>query len=105
MLKELREQAQELLQCGNSKEQAKGEGMMTVINQIEDNYVPRATSITWSIEDFELRAEKLQGKRWKEVFNEELFQENLEEMINNHDANYGVAWESIDFYLENYCRK
>jgi len=33
------------------------------------------------------------------------FQYALELMIHKHDAMYGISWDTIDFYLNEYCLK
>lgn len=38
IVKELREQAKELIDCGNSKEQAEGHGMLRVLDEIGRYY-------------------------------------------------------------------
>lgn len=61
-------------------------------------------SITWGVEDFASRAEELEGENWREIYDEDLFEENLYDMIRHHDCNNGVTWDSIDCYLES-CKK
>ncbi|MCP4254998.1 MAG: hypothetical protein GY775_16650 [Candidatus Scalindua sp.] len=63
----------------------------------------RERSITWSIEDFEGRAEQMYGKEWETTYNENKFPEALKQMMRRHDANNGITWETIDVYLDMCC--
>jgi len=53
-------------------------------------------SIKWSVEDF----------TWYEhdkyTINEEQAQEALERMIQKHDAEYGISWQTVDYYIGEY---
>jgi hypothetical protein len=62
-------------------------------------------SISWSIEDFETQAANRCDGEWKNVYDETKFEETLENMIRHHDAIIGITWDTIDYYLEEYCRK
>tara|TARA_A100001391_G_scaffold183920_1_gene151475 strand:- start:298 stop:567 length:270 start_codon:yes stop_codon:yes gene_type:complete len=63
-----------------------------------------SVAIIWSIEDVEYRLEEY----YKPIFNPELkyTKENcmdiLHNVVDDHDAGYGVTWESIDYAIENY---
>lgn len=63
----------------------------------------RRTSITWSVEDFEDRAEEKKGENWRDFYDETKFEDALESMIHHHDAEYGITWDSIDYYLDEMC--
>lgn len=63
----------------------------------------RRTSITWSVEDFEGRAEEKKGENWRDFYDETKFEDALESMIHHHDAEYGITWDSIDYYLDEMC--
>ncbi len=65
----------------------------------------QSRSITWSVEDFESRAEALEGKNWRNVFDEDTFEDALSDMIINHDASHGITWETIDECLFFNCKK
>lgn len=75
-------------------------------------------SIVWSIEDFIIQAMNnwentkksfediyKDATCWQDVYDETKFQEQLYAMVNNHDAEYGVSWETINFHLDEYCLK
>jgi hypothetical protein len=53
-------------------------------------------SVKWSVEDF----------TWYEhdtyTINEEQAQEALERMIYKHDAELGINWTTIEYYIEEY---
>lgn len=70
--------------------------------------------IFWSVEDFEARAEsnfndlkeynpeELENiNTWEELYDKSKFAEELEKMINSHDANFGITWETLDEYIGN----
>lgn len=61
-------------------------------------------AVVWSIEDFETLAQELEEEAGKPLFDRTLFAEYLYEMIENHDADYGITWASVRYYLENYCK-
>lgn len=66
---------------------------------------PGSNYISWSIYDFEARAiEKTNIDVWKEHYDASKFQEALDMMIQKHDASLGINWDTIDFYLEEYCQ-
>lgn len=90
---------------------------------------PYRVAVWWSIEDFAGMAEQLfevmtyydenspesvqeRAKRilstckdWKDYFDESKFEEALDRMIHKHDAEYGITWESIRYYLNEMCVK
>jgi len=104
-IKELKEQAQELLDFGNSKEKAKGDGMMQVIKEIEQNYVPKWKSVVWDADDFKMRAKQREKSNWKNIYDATKFEDALEKMIQKHDANEGINWDVLDFWLDEICKK
>jgi hypothetical protein len=65
--------------------------------------------ITYSIADFEGRAKDIVGdnedNEYAPEFDETKFPLALEKMINSHDMCNGITWDTIDFYLEEYCTK
>lgn len=58
-MKNLKEQAQELINCGNSREQAEGYGMMTVINKIEKLDVYEMWNVDLETTSMVIKAEEL----------------------------------------------
>jgi len=64
--------------------------------------------VTYSIYDFEGRAKDLiKDSEEQETldFDETKFPFALEKMCTNHDMCNGITWETIDFYLMEYCTK
>ena len=67
-------------------------------------YSPSIVTLTWSTEDFASIAEEMEGEDWREIFDESEFENALAEMIKNHDAEHGINWETVGYYV-NICRK
>lgn len=68
--------------------------------------------IYWSVEDFEGVADRLfcelqndnpkefeDFKNWEQFYDKTKFPQMLEKMINNHDAENGITWQTIEFYI------
>ena len=53
--------------------------------------------VCWSAEDFITRAQERFGFT---DYKEDDAQADLEEMIDNHDCNYGITWDTLDYYIE-----
>ena len=70
-----------------------------IINDIEELKI---TSIQWSIDDFETRANTHFDP---DRYDPDKFQDALERMIDKHDANIGITWDTIDCYLDEHCLK
>lgn len=70
----------------------------------EDIY-PETRTITWSVEDFISKAIDEKGESWENFYDKLKFAEALNDMIDNHDCNYGITWETVKDYLNNYCLK
>lgn len=87
-------------------------GLLDCINiEMKDNTIakiiclePGTNCITWSIEDFEMTAYRLKGNNWKDYYNQEQFQATLDKMIDKHDAQWGINWDIIEYYLNEYCK-
>lgn len=56
-------------------------------------------SIKWSVEDFTW----LELEGWE--ISEKKAQEALEDMIHHHDAQYGIGWPTVEYYLMEYGKK
>ena len=62
-------------------------------------------AIAWSEEDFESQAiQNTNETDWREYYNEKMFGIALERMIRKHDASIGITWDTIDYYLDEYCK-
>jgi hypothetical protein len=70
---------------------------MKEIQPIIDEYEQAAKeSIRWKAEDFLDRALEAHGY---DLYTEDEAQEDLEEMIDSHDCNYGITWNTLDYYI------
>ena len=58
--------------------------------------------IGWSVEDFRHRALEEDNSI---IYDASKFQNALDIMIKEHDANIGITWETVDVYLNEYCVK
>lgn len=54
-------------------------------------------SVKWSVEDFTWRAKDIGYE-----ITEEKAQEALERMIEKHDCELGITWDTVDFFIEEY---
>ena len=61
-------------------------------------------SIGWSVDDFKTQAHAVYGDNWHNVLNELMFPTALRIMIQKHDADIGITWDTIEYYLEQYCK-
>lgn len=66
-------------------------------------YPPNIKSVDWCTEDFAWLAEKGVGEYWHTYYDEDKFEYALSEMINDHDAELGITWDTVDYYLKKYC--
>ena len=58
-------------------------------------------SIKWSVEDFLMYNDEYADRG---IFiTAEQAQDALEQMIKNHDAQYGISWHEVEFYFEEYA--
>jgi len=60
--------------------------------------------IRWSIEDFKYAAKLKRGENWEEWYDTNRFEEALHNMINKHDGSFGITWDTVESYLDEYCR-
>jgi hypothetical protein len=63
----------------------------------------RAQSIAWSVEDFESQAQINEEANGRKLYDRDQFEYALELMIRKHDANIGISWYTIEYYLDEYC--
>lgn len=54
-------------------------------------------SIKWSVEDFQDKAKEIGY-----TITEEQAQEALEAMIHHHDCQYGITWNNVEYYVQDY---
>jgi len=63
-------------------------------------------SVTWSVDDFIKRAMEIcEVGDWFDMYSEKKMEIALKLMIEKHDSTLGICWETVDFYLNKYCRK
>lgn len=62
--------------------------------------------IEWSIYDFEDRASEIEEstKGNHQLFDRSKFPFALKILEDHHDCNYGISWDNVDDYLDEYCR-
>ena len=114
-IKELKEWSDRI----GSDEHSEIDEIVNLLNQAK-NYQEEKDkrSMVWSVDDFIIQAENnwentkksfgdiyKDATCWQDVYDESKFQNALYEMIRKHDANYGITWDTIDFYLDEYCLK
>lgn len=99
------------------------------VDKFKINNSPYKKAIWWSVEDFEYMAEQMfetityydesspksvqerakkilsTCKDWKDYYDKSEFEYALDNMIANHDAEYGICWETIKCYLNEMCSK
>ena len=89
---------------------AKSKGMILTESAEEEESFK--LPIYWSIQDFEGVADRLfcelqndnpkefeDFKNWEQLYDKTKFPQMLEKMIKNHDANEGITWQTIEFYV------
>lgn len=79
---------------------------------------PGVRGVYWSVADFEGQAkEQWEFHRdniymknpyknatcWQDVYDENKFEEALDRMVNKHDANEGISWITVNFWLDEMC--
>ena len=108
LLNDLREQAEELLNLGNSKEQSKGRGMEQVLDAIEEQLKKEPRKICyWTAQDVEHQMRQINhdridfGQEHVELTDDDK-NAILDRIEDNFDANYGIAWDSIESAIINY---
>jgi hypothetical protein len=107
LLNDLREQAEELLNLGNSKEQSKGRGMEQVLDAIEEQLKKEPRKICyWTAQDVEHQMRQINhdridfGQEQVELTDDD--KNAILDIEDNFDANYGIAWDSIESAIINY---
>ena len=83
----------------------------------------KAISVTWNVEDFLWQALQNEdvfdkdpniesgqitmdnAKEYLREYDPETFEDTLRNMIYRHDASIGITWDTIDYYLDTFCKK
>ena len=60
--------------------------------------------VKWSEDDFRAVALNKKGDEWDLWYCKERFGEALHAMIDKHDASVGINWDTIEYYLDMYCK-
>jgi len=61
--------------------------------------------VRWDEEDFKYAAiGKTSETEWQIYYDERRFSEALENMIQKHDAELGITWVTVNYYLDEYCK-
>lgn len=64
---------------------------------------PGTISITWCIDDFETKASQMEESGDKPIYDRSKFYDALHEMARKHDAEIGITWDTVQFYLDEMC--
>lgn len=60
--------------------------------------------VFWHIDDFEHKALENEDYYKSVIYDRTKFEDALDLMINKHDCTIGITWDTVDYYLEDYCR-
>jgi uncharacterized protein YdiU (UPF0061 family) len=61
--------------------------------------------VMWSEDDFQQMAiQKTNEEEWDQYYNKDMFSMTLKEMIYKHDASIGITWDTVEYYLDTYCK-
>jgi hypothetical protein len=103
IISSFKDEAKELIECGNSTEKSYGRGMLEVLRRYEQLLAEfeqyKKESIKWSIEDF------TQFKHPTHTIDRETAQYVLENMIRVHDAEFGITWIDVEYLIEQHGTK
>ena len=90
------------------------QGYETRIKNRTEVEKPTEIFMVWSIGDFETIAKQLEDvdtdaeEQYTDenpmLYDRSKFSEALYLMERRHDCNYGVTWETVEYYLNEYCR-
>jgi len=73
---------------------------------MENALNPDCIQIAWCVDDFEAHAEYLESNtnNGQQIYDRSKFGYALRRMCDKHDAEYGITWETIGAYLDDYCQ-
>ena len=74
-----------------------------LLNALDPDYY----AIWWAVDDLEQQAETYEeqgGDEIGSIYDRSKFKDTLERMMREHDCNHGISWETMDYYLDEYCR-
>lgn len=58
----------------------------------------------WSVEDFEFKADAIEQGVGDVLYDRSKFKLALTEMVRNFDAEIGLNWDTVDFWLNEICK-
>lgn len=64
---------------------------------------PGQRAIIWSPEDFELEARSVEDKEIEILYDRDKFHAAIRYMIEDHNADVGITWQTVREYLDRYC--
>ena len=69
---------------------------------LDDNYV----AVWWSTHDLEQKATEVEEHEGEDVilYDRSKFKDALDALIDDHDCNWGITWDTLDSVLESMCR-
>ncbi len=75
-------------------------------HEIENAIDPDIFGVYWCVDDMESVAQNRESylADGKEMYDRKHFRYALARIIDNHDASYGIGWESLEWGLEEYCK-
>lgn len=73
---------------------------------LESAIDPDVFGIYWCVDDLEHVAKERESylADGKQLYDRTHFRYALARIIDNHDAEYGIGWESLEWGLEEYCK-
>ena len=72
--------------------------------KLRDAIDPDTYIVSWCIEDMEELAQQYEEDEGEVLYDRTQFAFALKEAIDNHDANYGISWDTLAWYLSDYCK-
>lgn len=73
-------------------------------NDFEEVIESHVRMVIWSTNDFLEMALQMAGDDWDTVYDKTKFKEALDMMFDKHDANNGITFNDITYYLDNFCK-
>ena len=70
--------------------------------KLRDAIDPEVFTISWCIGDMEDLA-KAGEEEGEVLYNRDMFPFALERAMETHDGSHGVSWQTLAFYLDEYC--
>ena len=71
--------------------------------ELIDRIANLETAIIWKEEHFEQKAKELEKEGGHAMFDRSKFLPALYEMIKNHNRDEGITWQTVEYYLNEFC--